>query len=137
MKPHPQLINLPKYCDPRGNLSVLENGANLPFVINRAYWIYDVPSGRNRYGHAFRSQHELIIALSGSFDIVIHDGHATQRYRMDRANVGLYIPPLTWREMDNFSTNSVALVVASESYRPDDYIEEFDTYLSIINPDKQ
>ena len=134
MKPQPQLITLPKYCDPRGNLSVLENGARLPFDVKRAYWIYDVPSGRKRDGHAFRSQHELIIALSGSFDIVINDGNAQQRFRMDRANVGLYVPPLTWREIDNFSTNSVALIVASESYDADDYIEDFDTYLSIIHP---
>lgn len=134
MKPQPQLITLPKYCDPRGNLSVLENGARLPFDVKRAYWIYDVPSGRKRDGHAFRTQHELIIALSGSFDIVINDGNAQQRFRMDRANVGLYVPPLTWREIDNFSTNSVALIVASESYDADDYIEDFDTYLSIIHP---
>lgn len=134
MKSQPQLITLPKYCDPRGNLSVLENGERLPFDVKRAYWIYDVPSGRKRDGHAFRTQHELIIALSGSFDIVINDGNAQQRFRMDRANVGLYVPPLTWREIDNFSTNSVALIVASESYDADDYIVDFDTYLSIIHP---
>lgn len=116
--------------DPRGNLSFIQNGGeNLPFDVERVYWIYDVPGGRDRHGHAFRRGHELIVALSGSFDVVVTaaDGTVT-RHHLCRSYYGLYVPPMTWRALDNFSTNSVALVLASGLYDPEDYIEQFDVY---------
>ena len=129
--------------DPRGNLSFVQNGGpGLPFGIRRAYWIYDVPGGRDRHGHAFRSSHELIVALSGSFDVVATapDG-TTTRHHLCRSYYGLYVPPMTWRALDNFSTNSVALVLSSTAYDPGDYIEDFDTFsaeaATAIRPDTQ
>ena len=127
----PCLINLPKVSDPRGNLSFVESGVHVPFEIRRAYWIYDVPGGMHRDGHAFCQQHELIIALSGSFDVVLHDGTSETRYHMSRSYYGLYVPPMTWRKIDNFSTNSVVYVLSSELYDPADYIEDFDQFLTL------
>lgn len=121
-------IKLPKICDPRGNLSFIENGYLLPFNLARAYWIYDVPGGKKRFGHAFRQQQEVIIALSGSFDIVLNDGNEERRYHMARSYYGLYVPRMMWRELDNFSTNSVALILASTPYDPNDYIEDFEEF---------
>lgn len=128
----PTVINLPKICDPRGNLSFIQNDDHIPFDIARCYWIYDVPGGRSRDGHAFYTQHELIIALSGSFDVVVtaSDG-TTLRHHLCRSYYGLYLPPMTWREIDNFSTNSVAMVLCSTLYDPDDYIRDFKLYTSI------
>lgn len=119
------MITLPKFLDARGNLSFLESGKHIPFTIRRSYWIYDVPGGDLRGSHAFRSQHEFLIALSGSFDAVIHDGRAEIRYSLSRSYYGLYLPPLHWRTLDNFSTNSVALVLSSEFYNEEDYIWDF------------
>lgn len=116
--------------DPRGNLSFVQNGSEqLPFSISRAYWIYDVPGGRLRDGHAFRTATELIVALSGSFDVVVTaaDGTVT-RHHLCRSYYGLLVPPMTWRQLDNFSTNSVAMVLSSTLYSADDYIEDFDLY---------
>lgn len=127
----PQLIDLPKITDPRGNLSVIENFKNIPFVIKRAYWIYDVPGGKFRNGHAFREQEEMIIALSGSFDVILNDGKQEKRYHMSRSYYGLYVPNMTWRSIDNFSTNSVALVLSSTQYDANDYIEDFSEYCKI------
>lgn len=127
-----KLINLPKICDPRGNLSVVENGGVLPFKIARAYWIYDVPGGEKRSGHAFKCQEEIIIALSGSFDIVLNDGKEERKYHMARSYYGLYIPNMMWRELDNFSTNAVTLVLSSTPYNPDDYIEDLDIFKELI-----
>ena len=127
-----KLINLPKICDPRGNLSVVENGGVLPFKIARAYWIYDVPGGEKRSGHAFKCQEEIIIALSGSFDIVLNDGKEERKYHMARSYYGLYIPNMMWRELDNFSTNAVTLVLSSTPYNPDDYIEDLDVFKELI-----
>lgn len=126
---NPHIINFPKIEDPRGNLSFLQQGAQLPFKPERVYWIYDVPGGEVRHGHAFREQHEVIVALSGSFDVVLTatDG-SERRYTMARSYHGLYLPPMTWRMLDNFSTNSVALVISSTLYSPDDYIEDFNVY---------
>lgn len=124
-------IELPKICDPRGNLSFIENGAELPFEIERVYWVYDVPGGKKRFGHAFRRQRELIISLSGSFDIVLNDGNEERRYHMSRSYYGLYVPQMMWRELDNFSTNSVALILASTPYDAADYIEDFNAYKNI------
>lgn len=128
-KPH--IIQLPKISDPRGNLSFIEGMQHIPFEIKRAYWIYDVPGGMHRDGHAFRKQHEVIIAMSGSFDIVLNDGTHEVRHHMARSYYALYFPPMTWRKIDNFSTNSVVLVLSSEYYDPEDYIESFEEYLKI------
>lgn len=121
----PQILNLPKICDPRGNLSIVESNGNVPFEIARAYWIYDVPGGKRRDGHAFRTQQEFIVALSGSFDVVLDDGEAETRYHMARSYYGLYVPPMTWRKIDNFSTNSVVLVLTDQKYDQADYIEDY------------
>lgn len=122
------IIDLPKVSDPRGNLSFIQNGDQIPFDIQRVYWIYDVPGGMYRDGHAFRTQHEFIVALAGSFDVVLHNGIEEQRIHMSRSYYGLYIPPMTWRSIDNFSTNSVALVLSSTLYDPNDYIRDFELY---------
>lgn len=127
----PCLINLPKVTDPRGNLSFVEGDNHVPFDIRRAYWVYDVPGGQYRNGHAFYQQHELIIALSGSFDVVLHDGTSETRYHMARSYYGLYVPAMTWRRLDNFSTNSVVFVLSSELYDEADYIVDFDEYLTL------
>ncbi len=122
------LINLPKIIDPRGNLSVIEGNRDVPFDIKRAYWIYDVPGGKFRTGHAFKTQEEFIVALSGSFDVVLDDGTGEKRYHMARSYYGLYVPPMTWRKIDNFSTNSVVYVLSSEKYDPNDYIENYEVF---------
>lgn len=127
-----KVIELPKICDPRGNLSFVENGAVLPFEICRTYWVYDVPGGKKRFGHAFHRQQEFIISLSGSFDVVLNDGWREERYHMARSYYGLYVPRMMWRELDNFSTNSVALILASTPYDADDYIEEFERFKLLV-----
>lgn len=125
----PKILTFPKIEDPRGNLSFLQHPQQLPFEPRRVFWIYDVPGGEMRHGHAFRRQHELIIALSGSFDVVVSNPDGTEDvYRLARSYLGLYLPHMTWRRLDNFSTNSVALVISSELYSPDDYIEDFADY---------
>ena len=124
-----QIIQLPKFLDERGNLSVLESGKHIPFRIKRSYWIYDVPGGCLRGSHAFRTQHEFIIALSGSFDVVVHDGVEEKRYSLSRSYYGLYLPPMHWRTLDNFSTNSLALVVSSADFSEEDYIRDFDEFI--------
>lgn len=129
----PQIIDFPKICDPRGNLSFIESEGHVPFEVKRCYWIYDVPGGMFRNGHAFREQDELIVALSGSFDVVLNDGTGEKRYHMSRSYYGLYVPHMTWRAIDNFSTNSVALVLSSACYEPSDYIEDFNEFLKLKN----
>ena len=129
-------INLPKIYDPRGNLAFLENGGQVPFEIERTYWVYDVPGGKKRFGHAFHRQQEIIISLSGSFDIVLNDGKEERRYHMARSYYGLYVPQMMWRELDNFSTNSVALILASTPYDANDYIEDFETYKNMAENEK-
>lgn len=128
-----QIIQLPKICDPRGNLSVIEGEIDVPFNIKRTYWIYDVPGGMRRFGHAFRKQEEFIVALSGSFDVVLNDGQQEQRYHMARSYYGLYVPAMMWRSIDNFSTNSVVFVLSSELYDPSDYIEDYNEYKALIS----
>lgn len=124
------MIQLPKICDPRGNLSFVESvGSVLPFRIERAYWLYEVPGGDWREGHAFRQQHEFIVALSGSFDVVLNDGNGEQRHHMCRSYYGIYVPPMTWRSLDNFSTNAVVLVLSSTKYDENDYIEDFSEFI--------
>ena len=129
----PKLIELPKICDPRGNLSFIESEGHVPFEVKRCYWIYDVPGGMFREGHAFRCQEEFIVALSGSFDIVLNDGTGEKRYHMARSYYGLYVPNMTWRSIDNFSTNSVAMVLSSTAYDPNDYIENFNEFIKLKN----
>ena len=127
---HAKIIELPKFTDRRGNLSVIENGARLPFTIRRSYWIYDVPGGEKRGGHAFKRNEELIVALSGSFDVIIDNGSQKKKYTLNRSYYGLYVPHLTWRELNNFSTNSIALVLSSNPYCENDYIEDFAQFKS-------
>lgn len=124
-----ELITLPKFEDPRGNLSFIEEENHVPFKIERTYWIYDVPGGQMRGGHAFKEQQELIIALSGSFDIVVDDGIIKQTFSLNRSYYGLYIPAGLWRQMQNFSTNSLAMVLSSTQFSEEDYIRKYPEFL--------
>jgi len=128
----PELINLPKIDDPRGNLTFIEQKQHIPFEIKRVYWIYDVPGGQFRGGHAFREQEEMIVALSGSFDVVVNYGSEIQRVQLNRCYFGLYMPPGLWRHMENFSTNAVAMVLSSTRYDPSDYIRDFQEFLNHV-----
>ena len=125
----PTIINLPKFEDPRGNLSFIEEFKHIPFKIERTYWIYDVPGGEKRGGHAFIEQQEFIVALSGSFDVIVDDGNEKQTFSLNRSYYGLFIPAGLWRQMQNFSTNSLALVISSTHYDAGDYIYDYDEYL--------
>lgn len=124
----PFLIDLPKFPDLRGKLSYIEEDTHLPFKIRRVYWIYDVPGGERRGAHAFRNTEEFIIALSGSFDIMLHDGKNEFRYSLNRSYYGLYVPKMTWRILENFSTNSLALVISSTDYEKTEYIRDFEIF---------
>ena len=128
----PRLINLPKFLDPRGNLSFIEEDTHLPFKIRRVYWIYDVPGGEHRGGHAFRETEELIVALSGSFDVVLHDGQTEHRFSLNRSYYGVYVPKMMWRMLENFSTNSLALIIASTDYNEKDYIRDFNEFKALF-----
>ena len=119
------VLSLPRIEDGRGNLTFIEGQRHVPFLIRRAYWIYDVPGGAVRGAHAYNTVLEFIIALSGSFDVVLDDGHAKRTVQLNRSYFGLYIPNLIWRELSNFSTNAVCLVVASESFDEDDYLRDY------------
>ncbi|MBO5720175.1 MAG: WxcM-like domain-containing protein [Bacteroidales bacterium] len=127
-----KLIELPKVVDFRGNLSVIEEMTQIPFEIKRVYWIYDVPGGEKRYGHAFKEQHEFIVALSGSFDIILNDGNEERVYTLNRSYNGVYVPNKIWRRIENFSTNAVALVLSSTHFSASDYIEDYNEYLQYI-----
>lgn len=127
-----EIINLPKILDKRGNLSIIEEFKNIPFKIKRTYWIYDVPGGEARGGHAYKENQEFIVALSGSFDIVLDNGIEKTTYHMNRSYYGLYVPKGFWREMNNFSTNSLALVLSSTSYNADDYIYDYQEFLKMV-----
>ena len=125
----PIIINLPKIGDKRGNLSLVEEFKHIPFKIERTYWIYDVPGGEKRGGHAYRENEEFIVALSGSFDVVLTDTNGnTKRYSLNRSYFGLYVPKGWWRQMENFSTNSLAFVVASTPYSREDYIYDYEEF---------
>ncbi len=130
------IIELTTKHDRRGNLSIIESGTTLPFEIARTYWIYDVPGGAHRTGHAFRTQHEFIVALSGSFDVILDDGNERRRFHLCRSHHGLYIPNMMWRELDNFSTGSVAMVLSSTLYDAIDYIEDYALYKKELNRDE-
>ncbi len=125
-----QIINLPKILDKRGNLSIIEELKNVPFKIERTYWIYDVPGGEMRGGHAYKENQEFIVALSGSFDVILDDGREKKTFSLNRSYYGLYVPKGLWREMNNFSTNSLALVLASTPYSKEDYIYDYSEFLS-------
>ena len=127
-----RLIQFPKILDERGNLSFFENFAQIPFDIKRVYWIYDVPGGEKRGGHAYKNLQEVVIALSGSFDVVLNDGEKEMRFTLNRSYNGLYIPKMTWRFMDNFSTNSTALIVADQVYDESEYIREYEKFSALI-----
>lgn len=131
-----KVTELNKIRDPRGNLTFLENKNQIPFCIERIYWIYDVPGGNERSGHAFKSTTEFIIALSGSLDVKIKMNNKVTSYTLNRPNFGILLPPLTWREITNFSTNSVALVLASKVFLSEDYIREYNNYKKLINSQK-
>jgi oxalate decarboxylase/phosphoglucose isomerase-like protein (cupin superfamily) len=123
-----RIINFPKIEDDAGNLSFFENHNQIPFEIKRTYWIYDVPGGEYRGGHAFRKQHEVIVALSGSFDVVLHDGKTEHRFLLNRSYYGLFVPNMVWRSLENFSTNSLAVIVSNSAFEEEDYIRDFQDF---------
>ena len=127
----PILIQLPKILDSRGNLSFAQNNTHIPFEIKRTYWLYDVPGGESRGGHAYKETEEFVIALSGSFDVIVDDGKEKKIFHLNRSYYGLYIPKGMWREMDNFSTNSLALEFASTKYNSKDYIRDYNEFLKL------
>lgn len=126
-----RIIELPKFLDARGNLSFAEQNNHIPFEIKRTYWIYDVPGGEARGGHAFRENQEFVVALSGAFDVVVDDGQNRITYTLNRSYYGLYVPAGLWREMNNFSTNSLALEFGSEHFDEADYIREYSVFLKL------
>lgn len=123
-----EIINLPIIADTRGNLSIIEQFKQIPFVVRRVHWIYDVPGGCNRGGHAYRETQEFIVALSGSFDVVLDDGEGSKTFQLNRSYYGLHVPSGVWRTMTNFSTNSLALVLSSTEYDEQDYIMDYEEY---------
>jgi oxalate decarboxylase/phosphoglucose isomerase-like protein (cupin superfamily) len=127
-----KLVNLPKIPDERGNLSFIEEENHIPFKIKRTYWIYDVPGGETRGSHAFKESEEFIVAISGSFDVILHDGKSEAKYSLNRSYYGIYVPKLTWRKLENFSTNSLALILSSTSFTENDYIRDFDQFISFV-----
>lgn len=136
MNKTPEIIKLPKIVDKRGNLSFFEDENQIPFKIARTYWIYDVPGGEVRGSHAFKEQQEFIIALSGSFDVVLHDGKEEMVFTLNRSYYGLYVPKMYWRRLENFSTNSLALIVSDKEYDENDYIRDFEEFKCLKNATK-
>lgn len=128
----PKIIQLPKFLDARGNLSFIEEYNHIPFKIERTYWIYDVPGGEKRGGHAYKENQEFIVALSGSFDVVLDDGKERKTFSLNRSYYGLYVPKMMWREMENFSTNSLALVLSSTKFDKDDYIYDYELFKKTV-----
>ena len=126
-----RIIELPKILDQRGNLSFVEQNQHIPFEIKRTYWIYDVPGGESRGGHAYKENKEFIIALSGSFDVMVESNGVKKTFTLNRSYYGLYIPNGTWREMDNFSTNSLALILSSTVYDKNDYVFDYEQFKSM------
>jgi mannose-6-phosphate isomerase-like protein (cupin superfamily) len=125
-----KIIDLPKFLDDRGNLSFIEGGNHIPFAIRRTYWIYDVPGGQVRGGHAYRENEEFIVALSGSFDVVLNNGGERKVFPLKRSYCGLYGPRGVWRQMENFSTNALALILASTPFDKGDYIYDYADFLN-------
>lgn len=131
-----EIVKLPKFIDRRGNLSFVEENNHIPFKIERAYWIYDVPGGEARGGHAYKQNAEFIIALSGSFDVIIDNGTEKEKFTLNRSYYGLYVPKGLWREMNNFSTNSLALVLGSTPYEESDYIYDYNEFKEYIRNER-
>ena len=127
-----EIIEIPRIFDDRGNLTFIESNKHIPFEVKRTHWIYDVPGGEFRGSHAYKKNEEFIIALSGSFDVILHDGKTEKKYSLNRSYYGLYVPHLIWRSMDNFSTNALALVLSSEQYDENYYIWDFDQFLRFV-----
>lgn len=127
-----RIIELPKINDPRGNLTYIEENKHIPYDIKRVFFLYDVPGGENRAGHALKTCNQLLIAASGSFDVTLDDGFQKQKFHLNRSYYGLHIPPLIWREIDNFSSGSVCMALASEMYSEFDYYREYEDFLSAV-----
>jgi len=127
-----RVLELPKIEDDRGNLSFIEEETHIPFKIKRSYWVYDVPGGEVRGSHAFKESEEFIVALSGSFDIILNDGTEERKFSLNRSYYGLYVPKMIWRRIENFSTNSLALVLSSVPYNEGDYIRDFNQFLTLL-----
>ena len=128
-----KIVDLPKIQDPRGNLTFIEGNRHVPFAISRVYYLYDVPGGAERGGHAHKDLHQLIIAMSGSFDVILDDGQNKKRYHLNRSYNGLYICPMVWRELDNFSSGSVCMVLASNYYDEADYYRDYGEFIRACN----
>ncbi len=126
-----KIIQLPKIEDARGNLSFIEEEKHIPFKIERIYWIYDVPGGGVRGGHAYRTLNEFIVALSGSFDVVLDNGKEKKTYSLNRSYYGLYVPKMVWRQVENFSTNALCMVLASDFYNENDYIRDYEQFKNL------
>ena len=126
-----RIIDLPKITDPRGNLTFIENSNQIPFDIKRVYYLYDIPGGSDRGAHAHKNLHQFVVAMSGSFDIVLDDGQNKKRFHLNRSYYGLYVCPMMWRLVDNFSSGAVCMVLASEPYSESDYIRKYDEFLSL------
>ena len=129
----PKILELPRILDKRGNLSFLQNNDQIPFLIRRVFWCYDVPGGEIRGGHAYHKQQELIIALSGSFDVITNNGIQTKEFRLNRSYYGLLVPSLCWRHIENFSTNSLSLHLSDSIFDKQDYIRSFDNFINLTN----
>ncbi len=125
-----RILDLPRINDPRGNLTFVEGGNHIPFDIKRVYYLYDVPGGASRAAHGHKKLHQLMIAMSGSFDVTLDDGHEKRRFHMNRSYYGLYIPPMMWRDLDNFSSGAVCMVLASERYDESDYYRDYEQFLA-------
>lgn len=128
-----KLIHFNKIEDPRGSLTPIEGNKDVPFAIKRAYYLYDVPSGATRAGHAHKALEQIILSISGSFDVLVKDGQSSQRYHLNRPNIGLYLPNMVWREVDNFSAGSVCFVLASQHYDESDYYRDYESYLKAFH----
>lgn len=131
-----RMVDLPKINDPRGNLTFIEGGRHVPFEIRRVYYLYDVPGGAERGGHAHKDLHQLIVAMSGSFDVVLDDGYEKKRIHLNRSYNGLYVCPMIWRELDNFSSGSVCMVLASNHYDESDYYRDYQEFLKDLGKAK-
>ncbi|MGB9980312.1 sugar 3,4-ketoisomerase [Methanobacterium sp.] len=127
-----RVIGLPKVVDKRGNLTFIEENNHVPFEIKRVFYLYDVPGGESRGGHALKDSHQFIIAANGSFDVILDDGNTRMRYHLNRSYYGLYVPKMVWRELDNFSSGSVCLVLTSAPYNEDGYIRDYDTFKKTV-----
>jgi hypothetical protein len=126
------IVNLPKITDPRGNLTFIEGGRHVPFKIQRVYYLYDTPGGAERGGHAHKELHQLIVAMSGSFDVILDDGRQKKRFHLNRSYYGLYVCPMIWRELDNFSSGSICMVLASNFYDESDYYRDYQEFLKAL-----